>query len=222
MNCELRIFVDTNNKIKFLGSNRFNSEIFGWKCLKDILSIPLKRFLEYFEEIIYDMLSYNMEFLQKNNINYEKLPKHVFFDLESINTDNDLFVINLLFANKYTINIIKCLDCGKEYNYKLSLLSEYASDLDLYLLVINDFLRNYDIDIYNKYIKFTLQKKSTYSPNVNILFKDICTLDDSLKIYFENYLIMRTKITGPEFIILIKKSALINKLVSVSDFLQIN
>ncbi|AGC02267.1 hypothetical protein H012_gp184 [Acanthamoeba polyphaga moumouvirus] len=222
MNCELRIFIDAKDRIKFLGSNRFNSEIFGWKCLKDILSIQIKRFLDYFEEIVYDMLSYNMEFLQKNNIDYTKLPRHVFFDLESINTDNDLFVINLLFANKYTINIINSLVCGEEYKYKLSLLSEYASDLDLYLLVINDLLKNYDVDINNKYIEFVLYKKSTYSPNVNLSFKDITILSDDLKEYLENYLIMNTKITGSEFIILIKKSAWNNKLVSISDFLKIN
>ncbi|AGF84986.1 hypothetical protein QJ854_gp796 [Moumouvirus goulette] len=220
MNCELRIYVDAD-KIIFLGSNKFNSEIFGWKCLKDILSVPLKRFLEYFEEIIYDMLSYNKEFLQRNNIDYTKLPKHVFFDSESKNIKNDLFIINILFANKYIINIKNFLIANEQYIYKLSLLSEYASDLDLCLLIINDILKN-NVDINNKYIEFVLQKNNTYSANVNAQLKNIIFLDDNLEKYKKKYLIMKTKLVDREFIMLVKKSAWNNKSVSVSDLLRIN
>ncbi|AVL95124.1 hypothetical protein ma737 [Moumouvirus australiensis] len=223
MNCELRIFVDTNFKVKFMGSNRFNSEIFGWKCLKEILSIPIKRFLEYLEEIIYDMLSYNMEFLQKNHIDYTRLPKHIFFDTKSINIDNDLFIINILFANKYNINIDKCTKSINKYQYKLSPLSEYAPELDIYVLILNDILKNDNIYIHKKYIKFVLQTNDTHSPNVFVELKNInLILDENkdLEKYVENYLIMKSKLYK-ESILLINKISWSNKLISVSDLLVV-
>ncbi|QGR54253.1 hypothetical protein [Moumouvirus maliensis] len=220
MNCELRIFVDTNFKVKFMGSNRFNSEIFGWKCLKEILSIPIKRFIEYFEEIIYNMLSYNMDFLQKNNIDYTRLPKHIFFDTKSINIDNDLFVINILFAKKYNISIEKCIINIDQYQYKLSPLSEYASDLDICILILNDILKNHNIDIDNKYIEFSLEINDTYSPNIFMKLKNINSIFDKnkdLEKYVENYLIMKIKL-HKKSIFLIDKISWSNKLISISDF----
>uniref|UniRef100_A0A6G6ADD4 Uncharacterized protein n=1 Tax=Borely moumouvirus TaxID=2712067 RepID=A0A6G6ADD4_9VIRU len=223
MNCELRIFIDTNFKVKFMGSNKFNSEIFGWKCLKEILSIPIKRFIEYFEEIIYNMLSYNMDFLQKNNIDYTRLPKHIFFDTKSVNIDNDLFVINILFAKKYNVDIEKCIINIDQYQYKLSPLSEYASDLDICVLILNDILKNYNIDIDNKYIEFNLQINDTHSPNVFVKLKNINLIFDQnkdLEKYVENYLIMKTKL-HKESIFLIDKISWSNKLISISDFLVV-
>ncbi|BCS82697.1 hypothetical protein QLL95_gp0208 [Cotonvirus japonicus] len=240
MACEIRICVDFGFDNLYLGCQGIHLKDFDIESVDKLLELPINTISDKFSGVISEILSYHKNRLKSNNIDTTKLSKHIFCEMVE-----DIFIINILIADKF---IGKIVDFYKvmpphtdnhkfgvtipAYFFELNLLAEHLEYIDLFLMLVNRFVVEYDVTIdgditNNNYVRFMLHRdhytSSTYGYGYlrNI---DSCLESHQrvLKLCPENY--VPGEISMPYnrgYFIFINKSAWHNKIITPTDLVRV-